>query len=84
MQDYQCFLISAIRRAERSIIVRSDYGRPRKMSKEAFAEQYKKVIKKEIGTLALMRELNLNRDTFFRYVREYKNEHQTKGGTDNV
>lgn len=62
----------------------SDYGRPRKMSKEAFAEQYKRVIKKEIGTLALMREMNLNRDTFFRYVREYKNEHQTKGETDNV
>ena len=62
----------------------SDYGRPRKMSKEAFAEQYQRVIKKEIGTLALMRELNLNKDTFFRYVREYKNEHQEKGGTDNV
>ena len=51
-----------------------DYGRPRKMSKEAFAEAYQRVIKNEIGSLALMRELGLNRDTYFRYVREYKKE----------
>ena len=84
MQDYQCFFISAIRRAERSIIVRSNYGQPRIMSKEVVAKPYQRVIKKEIGTLALMRELNLNRDTFFRYVREYKTEHQIKGEKDNV
>jgi len=48
------------------------YGRPRKMLKNKFAEQYARVEKKEIGSLALMRELGLNRDTFFRYVREYK------------
>jgi len=48
------------------------YGRPRKMSKEAFAEQYGRIERKEIGTLALMRELELNRDTFFRYIRELR------------
>jgi len=48
------------------------YGRPRKMSKEKFAEEYKRVERKEIGTLALMRELGLNHDTFFRYIREIK------------
>lgn len=49
------------------------YGRPRKMDKDSFAQAYQRVIKGEIGSLALMRELGLNRDTYFRYVREYKN-----------
>lgn len=49
-----------------------DYGRPRIMSKKQFYEQYERVVRKEIGSLALMRELGLNRDTYFRYVREYK------------
>jgi DNA invertase Pin-like site-specific DNA recombinase len=48
------------------------YGRPRVMSKEDFAVHYTRVINKEIGSLALMRELGINRDTYFRYVREYK------------
>lgn len=48
------------------------YGRPRKMSKEEFALQYMRVERKEIGSLALMRELGLQKDTYFRYVREYK------------
>lgn len=51
------------------------YGRPRRMSKEEFAKHYKRVLSGEIGTLALQRELNLNRDTYFRYVREYKKAH---------
>lgn len=50
------------------------YGRPRIMSKESFAEAYRRVERKEIGSLALMRELDINRDTYFRYVREYKNK----------
>lgn len=50
------------------------YGRPRKMSKEAFAKEYQRVLAREIGSLALMRELGLKRDTYFRYVREYKKE----------
>ena len=52
-----------------------DVGRPRRMSKADFAEQYKRVIDGQIGSLALMRELGLNRDTYFRYVREYKANH---------
>lgn len=50
----------------------SRYGRPRCMSKEEFAKQYERVLQGEIGTLELQRELGLNKDTFFRYIREYK------------
>lgn len=50
------------------------YGRPRKMTKEEFAEAYKRVIRGEIGTNALMRELGLNQTTFFRYVKEFKKQ----------
>ena len=39
---------------------------------EDFAEHYKRVVSGDIGSLALMRELELNKDTYFRYVREYK------------
>lgn len=49
-----------------------NYGRPRNMSQSVFAGHYKRVVDGEIGSLALMRELGLNRDTYFRYVREYK------------
>lgn len=52
------------------------YGRPRRMSKADFEKEYKRVLSGEIGTLALQRELNINRDTFFRYVREYRNTHK--------
>lgn len=51
------------------------YGRPRRIEKEEFAKQYQRVINKEIGSLALMRELGLLHDTYFRYVREYKKDH---------
>lgn len=51
------------------------YGRPRCMSKEDFEKEYKHVLSGEIGTLALQRKLNLTRDTYFRYVREYKKAH---------
>ena len=47
-------------------------GRPRKMSKEAFAQAYQQVEKGELKTSELLRQLNLNSDTYFRYVREYK------------
>lgn len=55
------------------------YGRPRKMSRKEFAIHYQRVLSGEIGSLALQRELNLNRDTFFRYVREYKERHRNEG-----
>lgn len=54
-----------------------DYGRPRVMRPEAFALEYGRVVRGEIGSLALMRELGLNRNTYFRYVREYRRSHDT-------
>lgn len=51
------------------------YGRPRQMSRMEFEKEYERVLSGKIGTLALQRELKLNRDTFFRYVREYKKAH---------
>ena len=51
-----------------------NYGRPRKMSRSDFEKEYQRVVKGEIGSLALMRELKLNRDTYFRYGREYKKQ----------
>lgn len=61
-----------------------NYGRPRKMRKEDFAIHYQRVVDNEIGTLALMRELGLNKDTFFRYVREFKREKQQKELEENL
>lgn len=55
------------------------YGRPRCMSRAEFEKEYERVISGEIGTLALQRELSLNRDTYFRYVREYKKLHNITG-----
>lgn len=49
-----------------------NYGRPRVMKKEDFAKNYQRVIDGQIGSLELMRELGLQRDTYFRYVRELK------------
>lgn len=51
-----------------------DYGRPRVMEEKVFEGAYSRVERGEIGSLALMRELGLNRDTYFRYVREYKSK----------
>lgn len=50
-------------------------GRPRKMSKIAFADAYKAVEHGELTTTELMNKLSLNRDTYFRYVREYRLTH---------
>jgi hypothetical protein len=44
------------------------------MSRSDFEKEYQRVVKGEIGSLALMRVLKLNRDTYFRYVREYKKQ----------
>lgn len=49
-----------------------NYGRPRRMERADFARAYQRVEQGEIGSLALMRELGLHRDTYFRYVREYR------------
>lgn len=50
------------------------YGRPRKMDLEAFRSQYDRVLNKEIGSLELMRELELSKNTYFRYIKELKNK----------
>lgn len=52
-----------------------NYGRPRVMSAVEFARHYQRVIDGKMGSLELMRELGLNKDTYFRYVREYKFNH---------
>jgi DNA invertase Pin-like site-specific DNA recombinase len=57
------------------------FGRPRKMSKSDFAKAYKRVEAGEIGSLALMRELGLQHDTYYRYVREYKAAANTTAAT---
>lgn len=48
------------------------YGRPRNMSREEFAAQYAQVESGELRSVDLMRRLGLNKDTYFRYVREYR------------
>lgn len=53
-----------------------NYGRPRVMSAVEFARHYQRVVDGKMGSLELMRELGLNKDTYFRYVREYKRTHQ--------
>lgn len=57
-------------------------GRPRKMSKEDFKMEYQKVINGEIKTTELMKSLELNKDTYFRYVREYKKDVLKDVGND--
>ena len=47
-------------------------GRPRKMSKEEFAKAYKQVEDGNVKTSELQKQLNLNEDTYYRYVREYR------------
>lgn len=54
----------------------ANYGRPRVMKFNVFEKHYKRVVDGEIGTNALMRELGLNRDTYFRYIREYKKKYK--------
>lgn len=49
-----------------------DYGRKRIMSATDFARHYKKVENGQIGSLELMRKLNMKKATYFRYVKEYK------------
>ena len=57
------------------------FGRPRAMTEKEFAKKYQRVLNGEIGSLALMRELKLQKDTYFRYVREYKQAQAKKNET---
>ena len=47
-------------------------GRPRKMKKEEFSKNYNDVLNGKMKTTELMKKLNLNESTYFRYVKEYK------------
>ena len=50
------------------------YGRPRKMDLDAFKREYDRVLNKEIGSLELMRELKLSKNTYFRYIKQLKDK----------
>ena len=50
-------------------------GRPRKMSKDSFAQEYQRVISGELRSTELMRQLQLEENTYYRYVREYRKTH---------
>ena len=47
-----------------------DYGRPRAMSLSDFAQQYSRVLSKEIRPFQLMKELDLTSPTYYRYVKQ--------------
>ena len=59
----------------------SKLGRPRLMSQEDFAAAYQSVIKGELRTSDLQKKLKLPENTYYRYVREYK-EKQRGGGNE--
>lgn len=46
-----------------------DYGRPAIMSQDEFADQYKKVLSGELRPFELMKQLGMNKSTFYRYVK---------------
>lgn len=46
-------------------------GRPRKMSQIAFNLQYERVVNREITPFALMKELGLNKSTYYNYKKAY-------------
>lgn len=90
---YDCLARSELKRKKKrqkegyeALLKRGEWdklGRPRKMSKEEFAASYQRVINGEIRTSELMKQLNLNKDTYFRYVREYRaaNSEKKDGGS---
>ena len=47
----------------------ADYGRPSIMPDEEFAKEYQRVSSGEIRACDLMRELNMSKTTFYRYVK---------------
>ena len=53
-----------------------DYGRPRVMSSEDFKKQYKKVVEGKITSPDLMNKLGMKRSTYFKYVKEYKDQNK--------
>ena len=53
----------------------SDYGRPSLMSVEDFAKEYQKVLSGEIKPFDLMRQLNMKKSTFYRYIKRINHTH---------
>lgn len=49
-----------------------EYGRPRNVSKEDFAKYYNRVLKKELRPKEVMELLNIPKPTYYRYVKEFK------------
>lgn len=50
----------------------SKLGRPRALSRDEFAAAYESVINGELKTSELQRKLGLSENTYYRYVREYR------------
>lgn len=46
----------------------ADYGRPAKMSIEEFRKEYQKVVLGSMKPFELMRQLEMSKTTFYRYV----------------
>ncbi len=53
----------------------SDYGRPSFMSDEDFTKEYQKVLSGEIKPFDLMRQLNMKKSTFYRYIKRINHTH---------
>lgn len=49
-----------------------DFGRPRALPMEEFAEQYKKVLSGEVRPFAMMKQLKLSKATYYRYKKQYE------------
>lgn len=49
-----------------------NYGRPKAMAFETFAEEYKKVVSGEMKPFECMRNLGLTKPTFYRYKKQFE------------
>lgn len=49
-----------------------DYGRPRTLSIDSFKNEYQRVVSGKIKPFQLMKELGLSKSTYYRYVKELK------------
>ncbi len=56
-----------------------DYGRPAIMSDEEFAKEYRRVVDGQIKPFELMRQLNMSKTTFYRYVSRIKDNGKLTG-----
>lgn len=54
----------------------SEYGRPRVMSEDEFAEAYEEVLRNEITPTELMKKLGLKKSTYYSYKKQYDAKHK--------